>query len=238
MVAVTRIFFVLLMGIFLLPYSVRAETRYIGDTLVVALRNGPASSFSVVKTLRTGNKVDVLGEQGDYIHVSTDDDSEGWIQKQYTIADPPRGLLVPKLREKINQLILSNKHFSKEIANLKSQLTQKDEEFQNKHADILTQESENQTELARLKQELDQKTAQYDELSEQSKQFINIRDERDSLKKSLTTQTNRVNSLEDENNHLANKQMFYWFLAGGGVLFIGWLIGVTSFKKRRPTLSL
>ncbi len=225
-------------GIILLPNISQAETRYIGDTLIVAMRNGPGNSFSIVKTLRTGNKITVLGQQGDYLQVEADDKSQGWIQTQYTITEPPRGLIVPKLRERLNQLILSNKHFSKEVAALKEELAQKDQEFAEKHQEIINQDSESKSILKSTQQELAIKTSQYDDLLKQSKDFLNIKQERDTLKKSHASLQARVENLEIENNSLANKQMFYWFLAGAGVLLIGWIIGKTSAKKQRSTLSL
>ncbi len=240
MATISRLFIALLLGIIILPGLGRAEkeTRYIGDTLIVAMRNGPGSTFSMVKTLRTGNSVIVLGERGGYLQVRASDDSEGWIQKQYTIANPPDGVLLPKLREKNNQLILSNKHYIKKITELKNRLSQNDDDFQNKHREILAQDAAVQGKLETLKQDLEQKTSQYNELFDQSKQLISIRDERDTLKKNNSILQNRVNSLEDENNSMANKKMIYWFLTGGGVFFIGWLIGKTTCRNKRSTLSL
>ncbi len=38
--------------------------------------------------------------------------------------------------------------------------------------------------------------------------------------------------LELELRQLERKELFYWFLAGAGVLFLGWLIGKASRQKR------
>jgi len=240
MAAISKLFIVLLLGIILLPGLGRAEkeTRYIGDTLIVAMRNGPGSTFSIVKTLRTGNSVIVLGEKDDYLQVRANDNSEGWIKKQYTIDNPPSSILLPKLRKKNNQLILSKKHYMKEITELKNKLSQNDDDFKSKHQEILAQDAVVQGKLETLEQDLEQKTSQYNELLNQSKQFISVRDERDTLKKNNSILQNRVNSLEDENNRMANKKMIYWFLTGGGVFFIGWLIGKTTYRSKRSTLSL
>ncbi len=40
------------------------------------------------------------------------------------------------------------------------------------------------------------------------------------------------NELADENSSLRRREMVYWFAAGAGVFFIGWLTGRVSRKKR------
>ncbi len=234
----TKLFFVLLLGIILLPNMGRAETRYIGDTLIVAIHSGPGQSFPIVSTLRTGNQFTVLDERAGYLQVKTGNDIEGWIQTQYTRTTPPSNVLVPKLRAKLKQIILNNKHFGKEVAALKKQLEQQNAALQNKRQDILAQNATDRIKLENIQQALEQKINEYNELVQQSKQFLRIRSERDRLKKNHPIMQARISLLESENHSMANRRMIYWFLAGGGVLLLGWLIGRTSLKQNKYSLSL
>jgi len=234
----TKLFFVLLLVIILLPNMGQAETRYIGDTLIVGIHSGPGKSFPIVGTLRTGTQFTVLDERDGYLQVKTSDDIEGWLQKQYTSTNPPSNLLVPKLRAKIKQIIARNKHFDREITALKKELGQQNEALQNKQAAILAQNAADQAKLEGIRQTLAQKTNAYNELVEQSKQFLSIKNEWDRLKENQPIMQARISRLESENHGMANQRMIYWFLAGGGVLLLGWLIGKTSLKKNRSSLSL
>jgi len=42
-------------------------------------------------------------------------------------------------------------------------------------------------------------------------------------------------SLRKENSRLKRLQILWWFLAGGGVFFVGWITGRVSRKKRYPS---
>jgi SH3 domain protein len=39
--------------------------------------------------------------------------------------------------------------------------------------------------------------------------------------------------LRTENDNLIEKRMIYWFLAGAGVFFFGWMSGKLSRKKKK-----
>ena len=44
--------------------------------------------------------------------------------------------------------------------------------------------------------------------------------------------------LEDALTRLQQRQIFRWFLAGAGVLFLGFIIGISSRQKRRRSSLL
>ncbi|MCP4023747.1 MAG: peptide-binding protein, partial [Desulfobacteraceae bacterium] len=51
--------------------------------------------------------------------------------------------------------------------------------------------------------------------------------------------SSRLERLERANNKMFKTSMIYWFLAGAGVLFLGWLIGHNvSLRKRRASSLL
>jgi len=229
---------ILISGAIIVPDKVQAETRYIGDTLIVTLRDGPDNTFRTLKTVRTGTPLTVLDKQGAYLKVKTDDGIIGWVARQYTVSEPPSMLLVPKLKDKINQLTASNKQLNNNIKELKEKLAQRDTKFHTAHQEILDNLAASQEEAKKLKQELEKTTGQYNDLLAQSKNVIQVRRERDQFKKSNSLLKNKVATLEQENNAMANSQVIYWFLAGGGVFLVGWMIGKTSLKRKKTSLSL
>jgi SH3 domain protein len=48
----------------------------------------------------------------------------------------------------------------------------------------------------------------------------------------------QVTTLQKENDRLGKTETLKWFLAGGGVFFLGWLIGMISRKSRKKRSSL
>ncbi|MGQ9812115.1 MAG: hypothetical protein ACUVQ2_01695 [Dissulfurimicrobium sp.] len=63
-------------------------------------------------------------------------------------------------------------------------------------------------------------------------------DESAATKKELADLKAQMTSLKDENRMLRNNNNIKWFIAGGGLFFLGWLTGfaVGSMKKKRPSL--
>jgi len=215
-----------------------AEKRYIVDVLVVTLRDTPTDSYHSIKSLKTGSSFTVLDEQGKYIKVETTDGTIGWLPKQYTSATPPKSILVDELTRKINSITNEKEKLKHKTEQLSEQLAQKEQrinEAENKYA--LIKKTENK-DLVNLQKQLDSVTKQYENLAKESKNIIQTTKERDALQNAYATLNQKVNNLEQENTSLATNQALYWFLAGGGVFVLGWIIGRFSCKRQKSSLTL
>ena len=90
---------------------------------------------------------------------------------------------------------------------------------------FITSETPKAQIIAGLKQELDRlKTA--------SKDAIELMNERDNLKTLNGRLSTETENLRKENSRLKRLQILWWFLAGAGVFFIGWITGRVSRKKK------
>jgi SH3 domain protein len=90
---------------------------------------------------------------------------------------------------------------------------------------FITSETPKAQIIAGLRQELDRlKTASKDAI-----ELMNERDKLKTLNGGLSTETEH---LRKENSRLKRLQILWWFLAGAGVFFIGWITGRVSRKKR------
>jgi SH3 domain protein len=90
---------------------------------------------------------------------------------------------------------------------------------------FITSETPKAQIIAGLRQELDRlKTA--------SKDAIELMNERDNLKTLNGRLSTETEHLRKENSRLKHLQILWWFLAGAGVFFIGWITGRVSRKKR------
>ena len=70
-------------------------------------------------------------------------------------------------------------------------------------------------------------------MQKDAKNVVNISEERNQLREANQELTIAVTSLEDEVEGLAMTGIIKWFLAGGGVLLLGWIIGKLSGGRRR-----
>jgi len=197
-----------------------AATYYIAPSSEVPIRTGTGNTKKIVAVLKDGTKVELLTEEGPWAYVRTSGGNEGWILKRYLTQDLPPRMLVDKLRKR-NQKLLENYKKLKEqldsVSKTGSACTQKlaacvaDNQKLANDFDTLKRESSNVIQTKKL-------------LAETQKKLQIANSERIKLKQ-------RLNSLEANTN-------IKWFLAGGGVLLVGWILGIftTKRKKRRPSL--
>ncbi len=221
-----------------LAAETQPETRYISDTLIVTLRDGPGPSYTPLKALKTGTKLTVLDKQNKYLQVQTENGVTGWLKAQYTIPTPPGAIEAPKLRGELNRLVLTNKHLSQKIKNLKDQLAQQQKALQDANNRLSAQNSAAQAASKELQDKSEAIANKYNELLTQSQDVIKLKKSHDLLSKTYNRLRRQAEKLRRENQELISNTRIYWFLAGGGIFLIGWLIGKSSLKKKRSSLSL
>lgn len=116
-----RIFGLALMGTLAWMPAAHAKTLYIHDMLRVDIRTGPTTGHRIIDFLPSGTALQVIGEQGEWLHVKVGD-KEGWLQSQYTSAEiTARDKLERALRE-INTLKTENKNLKEQIGTTQSEL--------------------------------------------------------------------------------------------------------------------
>ncbi|NOY13410.1 MAG: TIGR04211 family SH3 domain-containing protein, partial [Deltaproteobacteria bacterium] len=86
--------------------------------------------------------------------------------------------------------------------------------------------------LKQTRQQLAKVRHDYEQLQKRSENVINLTTERDQLREENARTINELTVLREENKGFHRSNMIQWFLAGGGVFLIGWLIGKISRKKR------
>ena len=84
--------------------TVRAETRYISDRMVVSLRDQPQDNANVVTYLRSDTPIQVLSESGEYLKVETGNGEVGFIKQNYVSDNLPKSLQIERLQKERNAL--------------------------------------------------------------------------------------------------------------------------------------
>ncbi len=215
--------FILFSFLFLLATSsAYAETRYISDHLIVTVRSGKGNQYKILETLPTGTSVTILEDDKTYVKAITPKGVEGYISSHYVSKDLPKSVQIKQLK--------------KEIALLQQQLTTHEKNLQGSLDKVninKNQINELSVQLEQTSQKLKKANNDYNILLNKSKNVVNLTSENEQL----INENNLLNSellvLREENQNFHRSNMIQWFLAGGGVFFGGWLIGIISRKKQR-----
>jgi SH3 domain protein len=226
------IFALVIIASYLIAAPAQAETRYVGDQLIITLRQGTSTKHKILKTLETGTPVEVIEEDSSYYKVRTSDGTEGYVLRQYISSNPPKSLRIDELEIENSALKKKNKDLQKSKSDLEMQLKNIQGKYESEFSSITAESTE-------IEQNLDQAvnneriiTEKYNTLVAQSENVVEIARERDQLLQKNKKLTASVKELQKKNEKFADSKMIKWFLAGGGVFFFGWMIGKISRKKR------
>jgi SH3 domain protein len=230
----SRKIIVLLFAILLVPTMAAAETAYVSDQLVITFRGGKGTEHKVLKTLTSGTTLEVLERAaGDnYVKVRLNSGEEGYVLGQYLTDKTPKPIIISRLEKQVEKI-------QEQLAQAKAKEAASGQELnavlekQNQNEGELTGRIQelNQT-LATAKEDLRAVTEKYNTLLENAGQVVEIVEARDRLQKTNDQLSAEVSALTAENSDLMRTGALKWFLAGGGVFLLGWLIGKMSRKKQ------
>ncbi len=192
--------------------AAHADTQYVSDMLVLTIRDNPDNDSNVVGNLRTADPVEVLETGNRFMRIRTKEGLEGWVQKNFISADKPKAIIIREMKNEI------------------SQLKAKIEEFENnRNADLDKIRASSQDD----KLKIEQITEKYNTLLKESKTKIPaLTDERDKLKAINTELNIEVDNLAQDLNSDPKTKRIQFFLAGAGVLLLGFFLGLSSKRKK------
>lgn len=186
--------------------------NYVTDRVEIQFRSGPGSGNKLIGTLTPGIQVEVKKEQNGWCLVVPKEGpfqgKEGWVSKKHITNTPP----IPR---DMAQLIEENK-------SLKTTITQ----YENEVASL------KQT-ISSLEKELEESKAQYAKLQSDASEFLTLKQAHGALQQSIAALKEEKEKLQQERAQAINAERIRWFLAGAGVLFLGWLIGLLMGRKQK-----
>lgn len=87
-----------------MPVLASAEDRWVSDNLATYVRSGPTDGYRIVGTLQAGQKVELLGVQGDYSRIRAESGDAVWIPTRDLQAEPGQAERMPVLEQKVAAL--------------------------------------------------------------------------------------------------------------------------------------
>jgi SH3 domain protein len=215
--------FALTLIVFLLfcTTSAVAQTWYIKPTAEIPLRRGQGTDYKILAIVSDGVAVNITEEDDTWAKVTTESGEEGWILKRYLTTDVPLDKVVAALRTENNKL------------------KEKIDTVQQQNEELQRHKSALEGTLANNKSELASTTEKYRSLVEDNENVITMKKDLMESRQTVTGLQQKIGVVVAENDRLKASQRIKWFLAGGGTLILGCIVGLLSgkaSKKRKSTL--
>ena len=196
-----------------------AETMYISDKLKVTVRSGPSTEYKILDIAESGDRVDRLETGEDWTLVKLANGREGYVTTRYLVSGPTYAI-------RFEQLQAKQKALTQQAAALLDENTKLREE--NK---IL------KTTLDGTEKTLNKLDGDYQELKAGSAEFLTLKTEYKKVSEQLAIQTKKADKLDKDLSKVELNQYIKWFLAGSGVLLVGFIVGFSTRRgRRRPSL--
>ena len=192
--------------------------HYVTDKLVLVIRAQPDESSEKIGSVVTGDAVVVMGsnDQG-YAQVRLDNGTEGWVQLQYLLADPPAARRLVEAEDELAIMRIE-----------KQQLAGVAEALKLDKADLSNSLDDANDTAETLRQRIDALTEQLRTAASQ-KTPDNTEE--------LTRLEEEVRLLHIRNRDLRQSYEYHWFAAGGLLALLaaalGLLVGRGMASRRR-----
>jgi SH3 domain protein len=209
------------MGIFLLCFAANGwtESMYVTDVLKLTLRSGPSTEHKILAVVESGQQLEMLEPGEDWSLVRNADDKEGYVLTRYLVPEATNNVLLAQLQTK-------HKTLMQQAATLLEENTQ----IRNENKLLKSTSDENEKALKKLRSD-------YDKLKAGSAEYIALKEKYKTVSGQLAEQTQRADTLDEELRAIEINQYIKWFLAGSGVLLVGFIVGFSARRqRRRPSL--
>ena len=197
-----------------------AKNYYVKPSSEVVVRRGQGTNYKIIAIVKNGVSVEFLEENDSYAKVRLVDGNEGWMLKRFLSDKPPLKEVVASLRTE------------------KAKMKQRKNEVVQKLEEVSSTLARTETERDSILAERDQIRIDYQTLQQDTADVIQIKNDLLKTAEENELLVEKLTSVEQERNSLKKDYAIKWFLAGGGVLLVGMLIGRMSSQSRKRKSSL
>ena len=200
---------IILLMLCLFATATWAKDQYVIDVLYITLRDAPNENATVLRALKSGTKLEVLGvgEEG-YSHVRTMKGEEGWAKTKYLTDEPVAILRVESLQAK-NDNLMAEMDALKENSLLAKRKVQEAEK-----------------ERKRLESQSQKLQVENTKMKSMSARPMELMKENEDLVSKNSSMESELKELREAKELSFNSKSRDWFIAGAGVLILGIVIGL------------
>ncbi len=221
--------FAMIMTILWSGVSTYAQTRtgYVSDMLILTFRQGPGPSYQVLKTLESNTPLEILDEENGYFQARLSSGETGWVDQQFVMFYTPKAQIIAQLEQE------------KQVLETQLQeLTASRDTLTNQSAALKSAQEKAQQQNNILADRLAASQKQYASLAAASEDVTEIMEKNKRLEAQNNQLSRDIALLENASGQVLKTGMIKWFLAGFGVIFLGWILGQSVSSGRRKKNSL
>ncbi len=193
---------------------------YVSDILKLTLRTGPSIENKILAVIDSGQMMEVVEFGDEWSRVQLPNGKEGWVLSRYLTPNETNNIKLQRLETKHKNLMVQA-----------SELLEENNRLQAENKKLSTEFEANQEQLVKARTD-------YETLKADASEFLTLKTRYESAASQLAEQTATAQKLEEQLTRLEMYTYIKWFLAGSGVLIVGFLIGYSSKRqRRRPALA-
>ncbi len=208
-----------------------SETLYVKPSSEITMRRGQGTDFKIIAVIRDGTPVDVLTSTDDWAQVRLEDGKEGWVLRRFLSEEPPLG-------EQVQQLQREKQVLSQTTQSLKQRVDSLIAERDEIEGRLSDEKEQVEKELNECVVERTTINDQFLRLQEDTADVIQTKNDLEQAQAQVADLDQQLSQLQEKTRRLRKTETLKWFLAGGGVFFGGWLIGMISRRSRKKRSSL
>jgi SH3 domain protein len=200
--------------------SAQAETRYVKPSSEVVVRRGQGTEYKIIAVIKDGTSVELIAENEDFARVRLTNGKEGWMLKRFLSKEPPLNEIIASLHTEKEEIQQRERKISQQLKTVSAILARTEQERDS----AFSERNQIQTSYMKLQQD--------------TANVVQIKNNLQKTTGEKKTLTQKLALLEQENDSLKKNSALKWFLAGGGMLLFGMLIGRMSGGSRKRRTSL
>jgi SH3 domain protein len=213
-------FWMVLTGLLILPAIAAAETVYVSENFEITMRTGPGTERKIISLVESGKALEMVERGEEWSLVRTESGKEGWVLNRYLTTSRPSAMVLEQVRQDYDVLAAKYNDLKEKYDQLEAQKKVAD-------ADL----SQNSQDLGELKQS-------YENLKKESADFLKLKKRYEKTAADLEAEKNRSAKLDEENMQMKRNRIIQWVWTGGGIMLLGFFLGLFSSSRRKPRSSL
>ena len=209
-----------LIGLLIPPAASVAETVYVTEDFEITMRTGPGTDRKIISLIKSGKALEILDKGEEWSNVRASNGKEGWVLNRYLTASQPSAMVLDQVRQDYDVL------------------TAKFEDLKAKFGEVDAQKKASDADLSQSNQDRDELSTAYKKLKKESSEFLKLKQRHQQVTADLEAEKTRSAKLDEENMQMKRSRIIQWVLTGGGIMLVGFFIGLFSSSRSKSRSSL
>jgi SH3 domain protein len=214
------LYWMVLLGLLIPAATSFAETVYVSEDFEITMRTGPGTDRKIISLVQSGKALEIIEKGEEWSMVRTLNGKEGWVLNRYLTASQPCAMVLDRVRQDYDVLAA------------------KFEDMKTKFDELNAQKKVTDADLSQSQQDRDELSAAYETLRKESSEFLKLKKRHQEVASDLETERTRSAKLDEENLQMKRNRIIQWVLTGGGIMLVGFFIGLFSSSRRKQRSSL